>query len=425
MPASPRRVLALFTAAVTTLLLAAPAAQAELAQPAENFVQSIGVNTHVIYDSTSYGRFDLVRSRLKELGVSHIRDGICATCAWQHDRLRTLAADGIRSNLLIGKPTDSAATFSANIAAVKKLGSVVDAVEGANEWDLFSGRSPSWVSQDRAHQQRLWNAVQADPALRALPVIGPSLVFWWESPSSWDKLGDVSPWMTFGNSHGYPGGRPPEATVGAEITRARKVSGTKPIYMTEAGYHNALKQANQDHPAVSEAVAATYMPRLFLENFRSGVRRTYAYELLDELAGRAAVDQEQSFGLVRADYSPKPAFTALQNLIALLSDKGTPIAGADVSLTVTTTAGDLRRLVLRKRDGSVHVVLWRAGSVWNERTRTPLTVPSANVTVRFNQGATSVTAYRPVSSRSGTALGVQSGAVTVPVGADPVVLHKR
>jgi hypothetical protein len=95
-------------------------------------------------------------------------------------------------------------------------------------------------------------------------------------------------------------------------------------------------------------------------------------------------------------------------------------------LSVTTTAGDLRRVVLRKRDGSVYVVLWRAASVWNQTSRTPVAVAPVNATVSFGGGATSVTSYRTAGSTTAmAALTPQNGAVTVSVGAAPVVLKKR
>src|SRR5918998_1731657 len=100
MPQLPRLILA----SALALLIAVPAASAETARSADDFVSSIGVNTHVIYDDTAYGNFNLVRDRLRELGVRHIRDGLCGSCAWQHDRLNALAADGIKADLIVGTP---------------------------------------------------------------------------------------------------------------------------------------------------------------------------------------------------------------------------------------------------------------------------------------------------------------------------------
>jgi len=408
-------------AAGAALLGALPGtASADTARSADAFVDSVGVNTHVIYDDTAYGRFDLVRARLRELGVRHIRDGVCASCHWQHDRLNTLAADGIKANLGVGRPGDD---MTANLTAIRtKLKGAVESIEGLNEWDLFSGRSASWVTQTRTWQQDLYRAVKADPELRHLPVIGPSLVFSWLNPSSWTQLGDVSAHLDYGNLHSYPGGKPPEVNLSDEFVRARQISADKPVVSTEAGYHNALQQTNRDHPAVPEDVAATYLPRMFLENFRRGVARTYAYELLDERPGLAAVDMEQSFGLVRADYTPKPAFTALRNLLTVLKDPGTPVGSHTVALDVRSPASDVQRMLLRKRDGQLLVVLWRTGSLWDQTTLTRKTVATAEAEVRFPTELAGAQLYTPRTSATPTALTADRGAVKVQVGADPVVV---
>src|SRR3954453_7550411 len=233
--------------ALLVLAVAPRAACAETARSADAFVDSIGVNTHVIFDDTAYGDFATVRARLQELGVRHIRDGICGTCSWQLDRYRALAGDGIRLTALLGDPRTTDVARTQNLATVKRLGSMVAGLEGANEWDSMSGRSATWTTEERAYQQWLWDAVRADTGLSAIPVIGPSLVFSWTSPTSWTQLGDLSAAADYGNMHAYAGGRPPEGVLDAELSRARQVSAAKPVIATEAGYHNALDQAAQDH----------------------------------------------------------------------------------------------------------------------------------------------------------------------------------
>ncbi|MGC8715248.1 MAG: PA14 domain-containing protein, partial [Leptodesmis sp.] len=47
----------------------------ETAKPAASFIDSIGVNTHIRYYDTAYGNYSLIKQRLQELGVKHIRDG--------------------------------------------------------------------------------------------------------------------------------------------------------------------------------------------------------------------------------------------------------------------------------------------------------------------------------------------------------------
>ncbi len=405
--------------AITALLFAAPSASAETARSADDFVSSIGVNTHLTYDDTAYGNFNLVRERLRELGVRHIRDGLCGPCGWQHDRLNALAADGISSTLIVGTPTNRTGTLSENLAAVRGRIKSVAALEGPNEWDLFSGWSPNWVGDLRSYQDRLHDQVRGDAKLHGLPIVGPSLVGW----DSRDKLGSLGGKIDVGNLHSYAGGRMPEANLSSEMTLAGKVSGQRAVVATETGYHNATSQKNNDHPPVDEATAGRYMPRMFLEYFRSGVKRTFSYELLDERPGRAAVDQEASFGLLRSDFSRKPAFVAVRNLIDLLADPGPAVAPAEVPVTLTQAPGDVRRLVLRKRDGRVYVALWRAVSRWDPATRKTIAVQPAATTVKLGMPVRSVKQYSPVDSAQGTAMNVTDGKVSLGLVSAPIVLE--
>jgi hypothetical protein len=416
------------------LLAGLPAtAAAAPARSAGAFMDSVGVNTHVIYDDTAYGDFDRVRARLAELGVRHIRDSVCGTCVWQWERYEALAADGIRLNAGAGWPTESSAVRTQVLAAMRRLAPMIDSIEGANEWDLFSGRTSTWASETRAHQSWWHDAIRADPVLRRLPLVGPSLVFSWEAPSSWTKLGDVSSLLDYGNSHGYAGGLPPELVPDAELPRARLVSGEKPVIQTEGGYHNALGQTNWDHPAVPEDVAGVYMPRMFLENFRRGIARTYSYELLDEWPGHASTWMEASFGLLRSDFSRKPAFVSIRNLLAVLDDAGqtasrsaapgTADSVVDVPVTVSAAGSDVRQLVLRKADGRVDVVLWRAASLWNRDTRARQSVETVPVTVSYSGAVAGAQTFAPVESADGRPAKLNGGRTTLAVGAQPVVLE--
>ncbi|MGA7860064.1 MAG: hypothetical protein WCA11_19145, partial [Terracidiphilus sp.] len=48
----------------------------ETPQSAYDFVNSIGLNTHLNYFDRIYGDFPLVERELKSVGVLHLRDGI-------------------------------------------------------------------------------------------------------------------------------------------------------------------------------------------------------------------------------------------------------------------------------------------------------------------------------------------------------------
>src|SRR5262245_22988483 len=48
----------------------------EKAQSAYDFVNSIGVNTHLNYFDVTYGNFQLVERELTSIGIRHVRDGV-------------------------------------------------------------------------------------------------------------------------------------------------------------------------------------------------------------------------------------------------------------------------------------------------------------------------------------------------------------
>ncbi len=76
-----------------------------------------------------------------------------------------------------------------------------------------------------------------------------------------------------------PAGKIPSIVFPSQITLERIVCDAKPIVFTESGYHNAINVRN-DQPGISEAAAARYIPRLFLEDFLHGIPRTYLYEII-------------------------------------------------------------------------------------------------------------------------------------------------
>jgi hypothetical protein len=68
-------------------------------------------------------------------------------------------------------------------------------------------------------------------------------------------------------------------------------------------------------------VHGKYVPRLFFEYFAHGVRRTFLCRFDDP--GENPDSDQDNYGLVRHDGTPKPAYRALRNVLGLLRDEGT------------------------------------------------------------------------------------------------------
>ena len=228
-----------------------------------------------------------------------------------------------------------------------------------------------------------------------MPVVGPSVIF-----SAQPKLGDVSEFLDVGNSHPYPGGRPQSATLDSELQRQRVISGDKPVWITETGYHNALA-VEGGHRPTSEAAEAVYLPRLFLTTFAAGVPRTFDYELVDSF-DRGDADAESEFGLLRYDFTPRPAYAALKQLLGLLGSvqdgadpeqPAEPFEPQPLALAVETPAETARSLLLQRHDGRYVLAVWNEVKVWDQDAVEPIDVKPVSSVLRLGVKST-VTEHR-------------------------------
>ena len=232
-------VVALATVVAGSVLAAAEVIPGEDARSADAFVDFIGVNTHLGYSDTTYRDYEgIIKPRLLELGVRHIRDGTFNESVLQ--KYLELGRNGIRVLFI----TDSRRA----VERAKRLRPALFAVEGVNEPDT----KPGWVPRIREEQERLYSAIKGDPETKDIPVVVSSLANIRNSPG---ELGDVTAFLDFGNIHPYAAGQPPSRHWGwglsmqRALAEARKVSTSKPLLVTECGYHNKVN--NPNHPGVS------------------------------------------------------------------------------------------------------------------------------------------------------------------------------
>jgi len=389
----------------------------------------VGVVTHAVYYDTGYGNWPKVVSRLRELGVTHLRDGLYANESpewrdWTERYYRAVdlaAAHGMRFDFGMGRPGARIGTIDELVAvAGGRLRHAAEALEGPNEYDKgATGRS--WARNLADYNRALFSKVRSTASLRGLPVVGPSF----SSIRGALIVGDLRNYVDRGNVHAYTGGLSPDPEhIQTELKRASAVSGSKPVWATEVGFHNALRSRSRtDQSPVSERVAAIYLLRTFLEHFLSGIPRTYAYELLDEKPERAERAPEQHFGLLRSDFSRKPAFRALRNLLDLVGRGEGPPDLKPLRLGMHGPAG-MRRLVLRRADGTYLVALWRLGSAWDRDRRRPLRVAPRRVELDL-PGARQVGVVEPASTARRRHLRLRRGRVALRVGASPVIVTLR
>lgn len=355
------------------------------ARQAGEFIDSLGINVHLASTATTYGSYDqIIKPRLIELGVRNLRDEIKLNDVNLETKISQLGSLGFKFQLISNPPN---ITGPATNKFIKKYNSVI-AVEGPKSPESTVGTN--WPSVTRSYQQDLYRAIKADPLTAHVKVVMPS-------PSSTDayaQLGNLSPWIDYASLNNYYFGRNPGTTGwGANgygsltwyLTLLNPVVSGKPVISTESGWHNLVNAAG-NHPGISEAVAGKYIPRLYLEHFRRGLLRTFAYELIDEK--NDPVNAANNFGLLRYNGTPKPAFGALKNLVSLLRDDGPAFTPGRLGYTLSGALTDVRQVLLQKRDGTFYLAVWVEAANWDVARKVESPTAPRTLTLAFNSALT-------------------------------------
>ena len=393
----------------------------ETAQSAFDFVNSIGVNTHLNYFDRTYGNFQIVERELKSIGIRHVRDGVHLVNADYnkavYDRWSQLGSIGVRFDAVLD-PRSALGTLTGDkLDQVEKLaGDTIESFEGPNELDISN--IPDWASVDREYQKDVYQSVKSMTSAKPIDTIGPSLAF----ASKGSSVGNISDRVDYGNLHPYPAGKMPASVFPEQLVLAKEVSGDKKIVITESGYHNALDD-HSDQPAVSETAAAKYIPRLFLENFSQGIRRTYLYEFLDEAPDPGLTNFQMHWGLLRSDGSEKPAFTAVKNLINELSDSAEPAHLEQMTYSLSTSNTEICHLLLQKSDGQFLLILWQEVSSYDGKKQQDIAVSPQPVTLMLDHSARSISTYEPTVQAQPSHVYANVAKVSLKVPDHPLVIQ--
>lgn len=377
---------------------------------ADQFVDSVGVNLHLTWNGTVYyNNFPLVQSQLIQLGVRHVRDGLVDT-PWQgyYDHFNQLGQAGIHGTFIssVGQSATLLQTYPSRVS------SSFEAFEAPNEYDI-SGNA-SWATSLRSFLPILYSSAKNTTGGKQFPVYGPSLV----QSASYATLGNVSQYYDYGNLHNYPGGRNPGTlgwgangygSIAWNLQQITPFASGKPIATTETGYSNQTPTTD----TVPQVISGRYMPRLLLEQNRSGIVRTFLFEMCDvSLPGITEL-----YGLLNVDGSTKPAYTAVMNLLNLLSDPGPAFTPKTLHETVTGGTSDVHQLIFQKRDGSYYLALWIELPAYNVDAQQTISIPSQNVAVQVTDpvNLTDLYQWQDDGSVTHTAMtsSSQSAAITV------------
>jgi hypothetical protein len=380
------------------------------ARSADKFVDSMGINVHMESSNPPYSDYGLINAELPLLGMRHFRDEINDTDGSFVGEMNYIGTLGYSLCGLIEGGNDYPG-FKKRLQAgkvvpmIRNLLPTIDAVEGPNEPDdnppLFEYDGVCTSKEKQAcyplgaiqESEDLWHIVKhssiaGSDEIRHLPLLGMS------EGTSKDFLrlaaalkGKPFPQATYGNMHAYQGGSVGDAGLRtAYILNAQAFTGAdKPLWTTEMGYHNYTKfLSDGEQQGVSERAAAIYLPIAFLSGFNNNVLRTFSYELNDEVddphlthkcgPSPSQIDYcsgEGHYGLLNFDGSPKPAFTAIKNLIELLQEPGSKdFKPGSLMVKFEGAPNTMEYTLLQKSNGDYYLAIWNDKQVYQPATAT-------------------------------------------------------
>jgi len=364
------------------------------ARKAWNFLNSLGVNTHLAYTNELYGNVGETEKALAFLGVRHVRDGVPVPGAPAFAASKDLMDKGIGLDLVVqngspGKP----ANVQADVASAKLLQpkpGQLDAIEGFNEPDFYPvtyGGQTSTISGQpgfapvAAGQTALYTTVHNDPALAGVAVYDDSYGYKANFNGVW---GQINGHADYANVHAYAqNGDQTLPWMQSAWTIYDLSAATSNRVITETGYYTVPNDTDL-WGGVDEHTQATETLNLFTDAWNAGVSRTYTYELFDE--GTSLEDMADHFGIIRADGSAKEAAVDIHNLTSILFD--TPGSGMPGSLGyfLSGMPDTAQSALLQKDSGEFDLVVWKDPKVWDQATHSPIQAAAAQVTLTLDPG---------------------------------------
>lgn len=382
--------------------------------PARDFLNSIGVCTHI-----GQGVDDAAKSAaaMAYAGIRNLRDD--GNTAHVQDWITVRRQCGARMSLLTNHDIASTISMAEQLAAAGAL----LAVEGPNEpnnWPVtYLGQtSSSTTSLPIAKFQRdLHAAVKADTSLKGIPVFHSSeaggsepdncgLQFLTIPSGVGALMPDGTVYADYANTHNYVCGHSgklvdnvcwsaEDPTLNGDwdglyveyghtwwgagfngYTNSQLI--TLPRVTTETGWTTSGSATS-----LTEEQQARMFLNLYLGAFKRSWSYTFIYMLRD--------DPNQGYwGLFHTDYTPKLSGTYLHNLTAILADSNEVAAPGILNYSIANQPATVHDLLMQKSSGVYDLV------VWNERP----SGGSNSVTVDLGASFPAVKVYDPTTGTS-------------------------
>ncbi|MEM6551226.1 MAG: PA14 domain-containing protein [Planctomycetota bacterium] len=351
----------------------------------------------------SDGDFEKLKARLGELGITTIRGAFYPWVAEAgnldgryrdlHESLGVKLCGVIRESFVIDDPDSMMADMA---GWVERSSDYLKIVEGPNEpygkTENFNYRGhgrqhrtgqplgDGWTRGVSLFMQDLHRTLSELPRDADTPVLAAaSTVFGpWRPDNPLATFANaeglvLGEYFTLNNMHKYHMAWP-NARFYEHQRKVREQSPDAPWIITEMGWNSG----DLDHDQVSPERKTTYTLRNHLLGFNAGSQANYTFALYHHqpVKGRGI----KEFGLLHADFTPKPSFHALRRLMQLTRDDDgdalTVMAG-ELAYRLDTNGPEPMRTLLATSGGDFLLVLWLETGQSTDRTRAILRLPNA------------------------------------------------
>ncbi len=368
------------------------------AQKAYDFVDSLGVVTHInrLKGVLNDDGWAIISDAIADAGFRYVRTTVVNDAAIARVR-KMHAKHGTKFNLridsrAIGGKHDQPLNPDAIenlVSQIKRVGpEAILSIEGPNEYNSQAKKhgNRDWAKQLKTFTQLMYKRIKEDPEIGDKPVIAPSI--WRRLVPDYKAVGDLTGHVDRGCLHNYTGGRLPSYDLDKRIQDAKILTPNNRIWVTEYGYRTA------DKHAVSEATKAKYLPRFAAEFFiRPDVERAFNYQIIDEWP--ISKQPDKAWGLLRNDFSKRPAYHAMKNTLALLDDKDGDFTPGTLDYDLGGDLKDVHSFLVQKKNGVFYLVLWQEVASYDPGARKELNPAPRLVKLTFNTPVAEVRTYLP------------------------------
>ena len=353
-----------------------------LAKKAPDFIDSIGVEVRLYPEREDSLWTDIIKPRLQELGVQHIRTRLRHNIDLGSDERK--AADRIIELGNLNPPIKTTGiwrefgSWDEKIKATEYMLSGLEAIENPNEpnrpperFDYEDNQGvrhgyPNTVEDNDkkelgkgwVHAVRLFtedlnfyihnNFPQLKILSSAVTEGAYKQVQNYQNQHHWN----VEDWVDYGNFHVYRKTNPEKITRIDDVRQT--IYPTKPLMITETGYNRGYLGIAL---VPNQEIQGIYNLRSLLECFRLGVKRTYIFSLLRFEA------KPRYFSLIDPDNTEEVtiSFKAIRDTISILDGGDSNFNPQTLRYEISGEINnELHNFVLQKSDGKFYLIVWLA-----------------------------------------------------------------